>query len=248
MLHLDNIEMDYEPYPIGLVRPAFDADVYAEMVRTFPGPDVFRDRRDKGNKFALSRHNNRGNYYGHIRQHEVWKRFYDYVDSPAFIAEVLALLRRRNIDLGVARKSFGERLLARYRALKKGAPAPHFPKLSARFEFSAMPAAGGSIRPHADNPSKIVTLVASILDEGEWDEAIGGGTSVVWPKDRTLLYNHTNRYLDFDQVEPIKTFPFQPNQCLLFVKTYNSWHAVMPMTGNDPGKLRRTLTINIESS
>jgi hypothetical protein len=57
-----------------------------------------------------------------------------------------------------------------------------------------------------------------------------------------------NHYLDFDDVEQLKTFPFVPNQCLVFIKTNNSWHAVWPMRGNDKSVLRKTLTINIESS
>jgi hypothetical protein len=34
----------------------------------------------------------------------------------------------------------------------------------------------------------------------------------------------------------------------VFIKTNNSWHAVWPMTGNGPKTIRKTLTINIESS
>jgi hypothetical protein len=71
---------------------------------------------------------------------------------------------------------------------------------------------------------------------------------MVWPKDKTKIFNRVNSYLDFDQVEPMKTFPFEANQCLVFIKTNNSWHAVLPMTGDDPKILRKTLTINIEST
>ena len=38
-----------------------------------------------------------------------------------------------------------------------------------------------------------------------------------------------------------------PNQCVIFVKTFNSWHAVYPMTGHGSQALRKTLTINIET-
>ncbi|MDX1402215.1 MAG: hypothetical protein R3245_09860, partial [Kiloniellales bacterium] len=248
MLNLESLAFDYEPYPIGIARPAVPSDVYREMVRTFPTPDLFRDRSDKGSKFALSRHNNRGNYYRHIKNTEVWREFYAYIDSKRFIEETLDSLAAKRIDLGLRRRGTGTRMIERFRAIKKGAPMPHFPKLSARFEFSTMPVAGGSIKPHSDNPTKIITMVLSILEEGEWDETIGGGTSVVWPKDPSRSFNQVNAYLDFDDVEVLKTFPFQPNQCLCFIKTYNSWHAVWPMTGNDPSKLRKTLTINIESS
>ena len=64
----------------------------------------------------------------------------------------------------------------------------------------------------------------------------------------TKQFNRANAYLDFDEVTPVKSFPFGPNQAIVFVKTFNSWHAVWPMQGSDPALLRRTLTINIESS
>ncbi|MFO1072602.1 MAG: hypothetical protein U1E17_07945 [Geminicoccaceae bacterium] len=32
-------------------------------------------------------------------------------------------------------------------------------------------------------------------------------------------------------MEPLETYAFEPNQCVLFVKTFNSWHCVRPMTG-----------------
>jgi len=43
----------------------------------------------------------------------------------------------------------------------------------------------------------------------------------------------------------IDTFPFEPNQAVIFVKTFNSWHSVRPMTG-PAEKMRKTLIINIE--
>jgi len=46
-------------------------------------------------------------------------------------------------------------------------------------------------------------------------------------------------------VERVRTLPFRPNQCVVFVKTFNSLHAVSPV-GGGPSVLRRTLTINIE--
>jgi hypothetical protein len=33
----------------------------------------------------------------------------------------------------------------------------------------------------------------------------------------------------------------------MFVKTFNSWHSVRPMTGAGSEAMRRTLTINIEA-
>ncbi len=48
-------------------------------------------------------------------------------------------------------------------------------------------------------------------------------------------------------MELIDSFEFQPNQAVIFVKTFNSWHSVRPMTASDPSLMRRTLVINIET-
>jgi hypothetical protein len=87
----------------------------------------------------------------------------------------------------------------------------------------------------------------SIIDEGEWNPAFGGGTDVNRPKDVRLAYNELNRQARFEDMEVLDTFEFTPNQGVVFVKTFNSWHSVRPMTGNGSDAMRRTLTINIEA-
>lgn len=247
MLNFDKIKFDYDPYPIGMAQGVFDPGFYQELIETYPDDSTFVSKEYHGVKLSLSRLNNRAGYYAHLKKSPAWKRFYDYIESQRFITETMEMLKAHNIDLGLTGFSWRDRWVKRYKAYKRGAPLPHFPKLTSRFEFSSMPITGGSIRPHTDAPSKVVTMVIPILREGEWKEEFGGGTSVVWPKDHTRSFNQVNGYMDFDEVDCVKTFPFEPNQCLVFVKTYNSWHAVWPMTGNDPSILRRTLTINIES-
>jgi hypothetical protein len=248
MLKFENIRFDYEPYPIGIARPTMDPDLYEELIDTFPDDSVFVSKEYHGVKLSLSQLNNGRGYYAHLRRNPAWRRFYDYIKSEIFISDTLAMLKSQNVDLGLDRQPLGQRLAKRVKALRRGSPQPHFPTLKSRFEFSSMPVTGGSIRPHTDATSKVVTLVIPMLREGEWRAEFGGGTSVVMPKDRTRAFNLVNGYMDFDEVDCLRTYPFEPNQCLVFVKTYNSWHAVWPMTGNDPSVLRRTLTINIESS
>lgn len=247
MLNFDAIRFDYDPYPIGIARGAFAPEVYRELVATQPDDKVFVTKDSLGVKLSLSQLNNRAGYYAHIRDNPAWKRFYDYIKSQHFIDETMAMLKTHGIDLGLTGLGWRDRMARRVRAWKRGSPQPHFPKLRSRFEFSAMPITGGNIRPHTDAVSKAVTMVIPMLHEDEWQEEYGGGTSVVWPKDRSRSFNQVNDYMDFDEVECLRTYPFEPNQCLVFVKTYNSWHAVWPMTGNDPKILRRTLTINIET-
>jgi hypothetical protein len=248
MLNYDSLELEYEPFPIGIAHPAMDEADYLELVESFPPVELMRYKPDKGGKYSLSQVNHPKAYRKFVRETPAWRRFHDYVKSPGYIEGALEMLRRHHIDLGFPMPPFWEQVYLKVRALKRGNPVPHFPSLKARFEFSAMPVTGGNILPHTDHQKKVITMVITMLKEGEWDDAWGGGTSMVWPKDRSRAFNRVNDYLDFDEVDCIKTFPFRPNQCLVFIKTDFSWHAVWPMTGNDPTKLRRTLTINIESS
>jgi len=248
MLNFENIKFDYDPYPIGIARGALEAGFYEELIDTFPDENIFVSKDYHGVKLALSQLNNGPGYRAFLRRSPAWHRFYDYVVSDAFIKDTLEMLKAHNIDLGLDKVPLSARIARRVKSLRRGSPQPHYPTQKARFEFSAMPITGGSIRPHTDAPAKVVTMVIPILRKDEWKEEYGGGTSVVWPKDRSRSFNLTNGYLDFDEVDCVQTYPFEPNQCLVFVKTYNSWHAVWPMTGNDPSILRRTLTINIESS
>ncbi len=86
-----------------------------------------------------------------------------------------------------------------------------------------------------------------MLGEDEWHPSLGGGTDINKPKDYRLAYNQINRQAGFEDMELIDSFEFQPNQAVIFVKTFNSWHSVRPMTASDPSLMRRTLVINIET-
>jgi hypothetical protein len=245
MLNYDHLQLDYEPYPIGLIANVLDAELYKELIVSYPPLPLFKYMPKLGNKYSLSSSNNPKLYYRHLADPPVWGRFHDYILSKDFIDHTLGALRENHIDLG----------LKRYRVVS-GKRSNHSnpisrilrtTEVSARFKISMMNGAGGHIRPHTDMPRKMITLVFSMAAPGEWDGQWGGGTAVVRPIDPRHSFNRVNRYLDFDEVEFVKEYPFNPNQALIFVKTFNSWHAVMPMSAPNGDALRRTITVNIES-
>lgn len=246
MLDFRSAVFDYEPYPTGLIRPVLDPDLYARLIASYPPLPLFEFKPSLGNKYSLSEVSNPGQYRRFIENTPDWKRFHAYVKSEGFIADILAFLIAHHIDLGLRRYrvvskkavSSGASVMSRLRRTRE---------LSARFEFSAMGADGGHILPHTDMAQKLITLVFSMSGPGEWDPAWGGGTDIVIPKDRTRIYNHLNTSLGFAAVDVLKTWEFSPNQCLIFVKTYNSWHSVSPMRGTGTAGLRKTLTVNIEA-
>lgn len=168
------------------------------------------------NKLSLSERFNPEAYMVFIAENPVWCEFYYYVKSVDFVNEVGNVLWDNGIRL----------------------PAG---KYKSRFEFSAMPVAGGTIAPHRDIASKVVTLVISMVDK--WNNGFGGATDILKPKYQDKEYDdYKNAFSDFDIVY---SYQFNPNQCVVFVKTDNSWHAVAPMIGSTD-EYRKSVTINIE--
>ena len=175
---LANLELRYEPFPIGVARPIMDDAAYRQYLERYPPPELFEFIPKVGNKYCLSEKYNPKSYSDWIRQHACWTEFHRWVKSPDFVFGVLDELSRRSVDLGFKRRSVGQQLKRRVRNLLSGRWWQGEERLSARFEFSMLPAAGGSVTPHTDNPDKIVTMVVSMARPGEWDPGYGGGTEV----------------------------------------------------------------------
>lgn len=249
-LNFDHLEFRYEPFPIGLAKPAMAADLYQELLNRWPPRDLFFDYRAAGKpgvKLTLSEKENREAYLGFIRSDPRWREFHQWIKSDAFIWGTLDVLRRHAVDLGYRHLSPAVRVKKRLKSLAKGQLGTGRPRLRSRFEFSALPSDGGEVIPHTDSPAKIVTIVVAMTPPGEWNPAHGGGTDINRPRRPELMYNQQNRLAGFADMEVLHTYEFVPNQAIMFVKTFNSWHSVRPMTGQDSDRLRKTLTINIEA-
>jgi len=248
VISFEKMRFRYEPYPIGVARPVMEEGRYAEYVKSFPPLELFRHLPEFGNKYSLSEKYNPENYEKFISSNPLWRDFHAWVKSEAFIDAVDAMLRRHHLDVGLDRHRQSSTVRARkaLRHLMRGRLPCLPPRLRTRFEFSALAADGGAVLPHTDTPRKIITLIVSMVLPGEWDPSHGGGTEVNRPKDVRWAYNWLNRQVPFEEVEELETFEFQPNQCVVFVKTFNSLHCVRPMTGKGSEAMRRTLTMNIE--
>lgn len=247
-LDFSKLEMRFDPFPIGIAAPVFAPATYAEMLDSFPDAGLFEEHRTlgkPGSKLTLSEKSNPSRYHEFVRTTPVWRAFHREIKSDAFPYAVLGVLRRHHVDLGY------ERVSALHRAIKvlRNGSFDYLvrnPRLRARFEFSILRGDGGHLPPHTDAPSKVATLILSMARPGEWNPAHGGGTDMLKPRDVTRAFNETNETADFDEMEVVHTYPFEPNQAIVFVKTYDSWHSVAPIRAGDPNVLRRTLTINIE--
>jgi hypothetical protein len=243
-----NLKLRYEPFPIGLIRPLMDESLYERLLDNYPPVELFESHQEYGKddiKFALSEKLNAARYYGFIKSSPTWRDFHGWVTKGSFVREALLALKQNDIDLDYECQAWRQRLTARLKNLRKGRLCAHPPPLKARFEFSALPANGGMVVPHTDARRKLVTFVISMVREGEWDTRHGGGLDINRPRNPRLNYNQINRHAGFEDMEVIDTYEFMPNQGVLFIKTFNSWHSVRPMSGTDSTALRKTLTINI---
>jgi hypothetical protein len=245
MLDFSKAEFDYEPYPIGLVKNVLEPALYGRLCTSYPPIDAFEFKPELGNKYSLSEVNNASNYWRFIESNSDWKQLYEFVKSNDFVPSVVSFLKNCHIDLGLVKYKTASKTNVSSRASSLSRLL-RIEELSARFEFSMMDADGGHILPHTDAPQKLITLVLSMMQAGEWNSAWGGGTDVVLPRNRKLIFNQINKQLPFSEVEVLKAFAFEPNQCLIFIKTFNSWHSVSPMRGDGIKVMRKTLTINIE--
>jgi hypothetical protein len=248
MFQWQNLKLRYDPFPVGLATPLLAPDHYAALVDSFPPMELFEHKPEYGEKYSLSEKNNPAEYRAYVRSHPAWRELHRYVKSRDFLFSVLDALRERHVDLNITRR--GASRTARWLKLLRNVALGRMPATDAaiysRFEFSALPADGGMLLPHTDARRKLITMVVSMVREGQWPAEFGGGTEIMRPRDMARNYNFANRQLRFEDVETIHTYAYRPNQAMLFVKTFNSLHGMHPMTGKGSPLVRRTLTINIE--
>lgn len=225
-MKFDQVEAHWTPYPYALAREVFDPATYAGLVASWPPIQAFKQLTSGYHKWSLSERNHPKAYHAFLAARPEWRAVFTEVKSTEFVERVL-------VTLGYL-----------------GIPVP-LEAYHTRFEFSALPAAGGRIDPHRDVPGKVVTLVIPIYDADEWDPDWGGGTDLLTPLGDPATFP-LSAFGTSDYMVPVKDFrvdataPYVPNQALLFVRSEASWHSVGPFTGPDQGPWRKTLTINIE--
>jgi hypothetical protein len=255
MLDLKNFKFEYEPYPHGVAHSIFDNQTYKDLIDNFPDVKKLKMLKDKYehkvenkfNKFALSSRNDPVLFFDLISSNNVYKKLVNYLLSYDFKINLLNILIKNNINLGVVpkkdnwKKSLRSFLLnfIPYNILRP------VQDIDVAIEFSAIPIHGGYLKPHTDGPHKLASVVIPIIDDN-WQDSFNGGTNLLKPKDNTRLYNILNNTYEFEECNIIKTIKFNPNQLLIFLKTYNSFHSVGPLNGKQEGFYRKSITLNIE--
>lgn len=248
MLNFVASSIRYDPYPLVVLRPALDPALYEQLCENYPPIDEFGRIPKYDYKLSLSEKFNANKYHAFLARNDVWGRFHAWIKSDDFIRQTADFLVSNHIDLQVQQHS--EPLSGRFgrtlRQISRGKLPSKSIKLRSRFEFSVLKADGGEVAPHTDTPKKIITLVLSMVKEGEWEHKLGGSLDINRVNDVEYAFNWINRIVPWDKVEVIDTVPFVPNQCVVFVKTFNSLHSVRKMAEKGSNALRKTVTIVIE--
>ena len=250
MLTFANAQMRYDPYPLAIINPAMDRNAYAELVDNFPHISLFGKLSKFDYKVSLSEKFNPSNYHQFIAANKPWNKFHSWVKSDDFIRQVGGFLKSRSIDLGLEdyTRSFGERVGDLVKRLARG----RLPSLGQRLEelFRVFRPQGGRRRGGASYGRPSQDRDAGHDNDQGWRMAPPISAVDLISTVRPMMpINLTGRIqiVPWDKIEVVETVPFVPNQCMIFVKTFNSLHSVKPMRGKGSEALRKSVTIVLES-
>jgi hypothetical protein len=104
----------------------------------------------------------------------------------------------------------------------KGQPTPEFYDES----LLVQDITNYKLGPHTDSPRKVITLLFYLPKD---DSQCHLGTSIYVPKDPNFSCQGGPHY-PHDRFENLQTMPFLPNSLFCFLKTYNSFHGVEPVS------------------
>ena len=162
MFSYDQLEFRYEPFPIGVAKPALAQELYRELVDSYPPQELFPYIPKIGNKYSLSERYQPDKYRTSSAGSPLWRDFHRWIKSDAFIPAWSGPSRR---TMSISASTGGARAAGcRSRQQpRQGQYDAGGARLSARFEFSMLPADGGYVIPHTDAPGKLITLVVSMV-------------------------------------------------------------------------------------
>jgi hypothetical protein len=248
MIHYDDVSFRYDPWPFGVAKNLFTPDLYDELSRTFPSSSLFQLDAEVGRRrLTLDGYRSPRVFNHFFKTNRAWGELRRYAESRDFLMQFLTMLADHGIDFGDPGWETGtsRRLLRFARALRRGAVRGGLARFRVELVLVILPADGGYLLPHTDAEPKAANIAVSMAGPGEWDSALGGSTDLVWPTDPRNVFSLGARRLAFDEVRVLERVAYTPNQAVIVVKTYNSWHSVGPMHCAGSRALRKTLNFNI---
>ncbi len=221
----------YDPFPYVHSEQALEPAYYAELAVAYPSMrDLVGDRPLGDNKPYLT---SAFQVIDNPAIPQIWRDFFAYHCSPAFLADVLAFWSPAiAIEYPCISAQFGKPLSE----LRSGLRMPHKQKVEAnrkadvmldlQFGINTPVIEPSSVKgPHVDNPWK---LFAGLLYFRLPDDTSTGGDLVLY-RLKTDRYHHDARRGFADKfISPVKTIPYQPNTLIMWLNTARSIHGVSP--------------------
>ena len=151
MIEFNDFSMQQKFFPVGIAQSVFDPTSYEILSKAFPAIGLFKDvdPNFRGSKYSLSDVNNRENMIAFLKGNPLWQKVYNYFNSELFFCEITTRLRLSGVDLrlGKFRPTMRDHLREISRAVGNRS-LPFFQRgFRIRFEFSALAASGGFLRP-----------------------------------------------------------------------------------------------------
>lgn len=249
MIRFGHVTFRYDPFPIGVATELFEEGLYRELVASYPPDALFVHDPHIGGRYTLTPYQNGAEFQAHLRRAPAWGALARWVASADFLTAAIDMLLTHAVDLGVPRRDppLTDRLSCFARGVRRGRLTDWRTRPLVTVAFAMLPAQGGALLPHTDDPKKLVNFALPMVAPDTWDARHGGHTDINRPKDVRHWFNRANRRLSFDEVDVIESIPYRPNQALIVVRGDNSWHSVPPMTAADPVLKRRSVNINIQT-
>jgi hypothetical protein len=231
LARLDPSQITYDPYPFVHATEALAPEHYRELAEAFPSMDRVVAGRPLANNHAYLI--NAPEVMSDAAMPQVWRDFFAYHTSRAFLDELLAFWRpaieREYPDI---EGRFGKPLrelstsVRRRGKHKRGEEKDADVMMDVQFGVNSPVTAPTTVRgPHVDNNHKLFAgLLYFRLPE---DGAEGGDLSLY--RFRSERAYHDAR-MDYDErfVEPFRTIPYRANSFIMWLNTGRSLHGVTP--------------------
>lgn len=193
-LSLEKITALPAPYPVAMARHVFADQDLRQMRAAWPPASHFESNGGGYVKQSLAPSHSA---YAEILQRPIWSDFADAIRDASFYDTV--------------RQWFAMQL------------TPIAEIKSTWFEFTSM-STGGTLPPHTDAASKVVTMIVWMMAPDEWSREWGGGLDV------------------YNESQGMQCYEYEYNSAILVARRPNSWHGISPLRC-PPDVRRRTITV-----
>lgn len=233
-----SVDIKLEPYPHLIIKNALDPDIYAQLEKQYPDPQIVLNGREKKNTWydypaCLATQNEAIS--------PLWKEFLEYHTSDAFFQDLVALFGDVIIDLYPQLQARYGKKLSEFSTSQRKVGAAKNPQnhekdvsLECQFYVNYTEQQRAVRGPHVDRPTEL--YAALLYFKRDDDDSQGSNLEVcrardesaIYPHDKQIKVDHLPMELELDKVEVADSAVYEANTLVLFINSNKSIHAVSP--------------------